>query len=123
MSLLDEHGDEIEADLAQYYNGLDLTDLYRGTLSFRRVGVLVRQLPPHSRTVTAVNDGQPGWTVTDHLIADVWAAMVKLLGDPEKVPDNIDHPTRAAMVAKAVAAAKEALKAMFVKRKRSYDKH
>ncbi|SIM73939.1 MULTISPECIES: hypothetical protein [Mycobacteroides] len=123
MSLLDEHGDEIEADLAQYYNGLDLTDLYRGTLSFRRLGVLVRQLPPHSRTVTAVNDGQPGWTVTDHLIADVWAAMVKLLGDPEKVPDNIDHPTRAAMVAKAVAAAKEALKAMFVKRKRSYDKH
>jgi hypothetical protein len=114
--MLIEHGDEIEADLAQYYNGLDLTDLYRGTLSFRRLGVLVRQLPPRSRLVTALNDGQPGWTVTDHLIADVWTAMVKLLGDPKKVPDNIDHPTRAAMVAKAV-------KAMFVKRKRGYAKH
>lgn len=73
--------------------------------------------------MTALNDGQPVWTVTDHLIADVWAAMVKLLGDPEKVPDNIDHPTRAAMVAKAVTAAKEALKAMFLKRKSGYAKN
>lgn len=121
--MLIEHGDEIEADLAQFYNGLELADLYRGTLSIRRLGVLVRQLPPHSRTVAAVNDGQPGWTITDHLIADVWAAMVKLLGDPKKVPDNIDHPTRAAMVAKAAAAAKEALKVMFLKRKSRYAKH
>ncbi|ORA64107.1 hypothetical protein BST24_02765 [Mycobacteroides franklinii] len=96
--------------------------MYRGTMSIRRLGVLVRHLPPHSRTVAAVNDGQPGWTITDHLIADVWAAMVKLLGDPDKVPENIDHPTRAAMVAKAVAAAKKALKAMFLKRKSGYTK-
>ncbi len=91
-------------------------------MSIRRLGVLVRHLPPHSRTVAAVNDGQPGWTITDHLIADVWAAMVKLLGDPDRVPENIDHPTRAAMVAKAVAAAKKTLKAMFLKRKSGYTK-
>lgn len=76
-----------------------------------------------SRLVTALNDGQPKWTTVEHLLADIWAVLVKLLGDPEKVPDNIDHPVRAEMKARAIALAKEALKAMFLKRKHGYAKH
>ncbi len=121
--MLIEYGDEIEADLAQFYNGLELADFYRGTLSIRRLGVLVRQLPVRSRLVTALNDGQPKWTTVEHLLADIWAVLVKLLGDPKKVPENIDHPVRAEMKARAIALAKEALKAMFLKRKSGYAKH
>ncbi|MGH3725662.1 MAG: hypothetical protein ACRDUS_16255 [Mycobacterium sp.] len=117
--MLIEHGDEMEADLAQFYT-IDLCDFYRGTLSIRRLGVLVRQLPLRSRLMTALNDGQPRWTTVEHLLADIWAVLVKLLGDPDRVPDNIDHPVRAEMTAKAIALAKEALKAMFLKRKRGY---
>lgn len=121
MRLLDEHGDEIEADLSRFHN-LDLCDLYRGTLSLRRVGVLVHHLPHNSALVIALNDGQPKWTNIEHLLADIWTVLVKLLGDPDKVADIDDHPTRAEMTAKALALAKEALKAMFLKRKSGYVK-
>jgi hypothetical protein len=36
---------EVEADLAHYYDGLDLADMYRGLISVRRIAVLVLQLP------------------------------------------------------------------------------
>lgn len=45
--LLREHGEEIEADLLRVY-GVDLLDLYRGTLTPRRLLVLIRGLPPGS---------------------------------------------------------------------------
>ncbi|SIH67457.1 Uncharacterised protein [Mycobacteroides abscessus subsp. abscessus] len=70
--------------------------------------------------MTALNDGQPKWTMTEHLLADIWAVLVKLLGDPDKVPENLDHPVRAEMTARAIAMAKQALKAMFLNRKSSY---
>lgn len=112
MRLLDEYGDEIEADLQREYR-VDLLDFYRGTLSARRVGVLVRQLSVNSALVRALNDGQPQWVNTDHLIADLWSLFAKQ-----------DHPRRAEMEAKASAAAKQArvieLKAVFEKRKRAY---
>lgn len=81
---------------------------------------MVRKLPPRSRLATALNDGQPVWTMTDHLLADVWAVLVKLLGNPDKVPDNVDNPRRAEMTAKVVAAAKKSLKEVFQKRKSAY---
>jgi hypothetical protein len=117
--LLGEHGDEIEADLLRFYR-VDLLDFYRGTLSARRLGVLVRQLPVQSALVRSLNDGRPPWSVTDHLIADLWALAAKAhFGD--KVGD---HPMRAEMEAKARTNAKLAkvieLRTVFQNRKRAY---
>lgn len=81
--------------------------------------MLVRKLPPTSRLATALNDGQPVWTHTDHLLADLWVALAKLLGDPEKMPENFDHPVRAEMRARATAAHKQSLKEEFLQRKRA----
>lgn len=68
--------------------------------------------------VTALNDGQPVWASTEHLLADLWALLVKAHSDPAKVPDNLDHPIRAEMTAKTVAASKKKLKEMFLARKK-----
>lgn len=92
---------------------LDLLDFYRGTLSIRRLGVLVRQLPSESALSRSLNDNEPPWRRTDHLIADLWALWAKE-----------DHPKRAAMEANARNAEKLArvikLRTKFEKRKRTY---
>lgn len=92
---------------------VDLLDFYRGTLSARRLGVLVRQLPAESALVRALNDGRPPWMITDHLIADLWALWAKK-----------DHPRRVEMEAKKRAIAELAkvvkLKAKYEKQKRTY---
>jgi hypothetical protein len=92
---------------------VDLLDFYRGALSVRRLGVLVRQLSVTSSLVRALNDGVPQWIITDHLLADLWALWAKQ-----------DHPRRVEMEAKARNAAKQArvieLRAVFEKRKRTY---
>lgn len=56
-ALIETHCGAIEADFARYY-GLELADLWRdnGTLTHRRVGVLVRYLPSESATQTEVRD-------------------------------------------------------------------
>jgi hypothetical protein len=82
--------------LLRFYR-IDLLDFYRGTLSGRRVDVLIRQLPAESALVRALNGGRPQWTNTDHLIADLWTLWAKK-----------DHPTRAETEAKARAEAKTA---------------
>lgn len=85
--------------------------------------MLVHHLPRDSALVTALNDGQPMWSSVEHLLADLWALLARVHSDPSKAPDNLDHPARAEMVAKAVAAAKLKLKQTFVARKRAYGKH
>jgi hypothetical protein len=92
---------------------VDLLDFYRGTLSARRLGVLVRHLSVKSSLVRALNGGRPQWVTADHLIADLWALWAKK-----------DHPVRAEMEAKARTAAKQArvieLRAVYEKKKRTY---
>lgn len=81
---------------------------YRGDLSARRLGVLVEDLVkrPGSSFLRAVNDGQPGWSPTDHILADLWALTVQVnSGDKKNTPD---HPVRTAMEAKARAARRAA---------------
>lgn len=69
----------------------------------RRLTVLIRHLPPESALVRALNNGKPGWTLTDHLVADLWVQTVKASAkDPKKVKD---HPVRAEMVARHKSAA------------------
>lgn len=69
LSLIREHGDAIEADLA--FRGYDLLDLWRGKLSPRKVDVLIRGLPADSATRMAMNERQPLWSRTDFILADL----------------------------------------------------
>lgn len=68
LSLIREHGDAIEADLA--FRGFDLLDMWRGTLSPRKVDVLIRGLPADSATRMSIN-GEPLWGRTDYILADL----------------------------------------------------
>lgn len=67
----------MEADLQSHY-GLDYRDRWRfdadghRRLTLRRLGVLVRHLPVDSSTAMAT--GSSGWTLSDHLLADVFHA-------------------------------------------------
>lgn len=70
----------------------------------------------------ALNDGRPEWTLTDHLIADLWKLTAQANSkEPKKVKD---HPVRAEMQKEAQAAAREArvaqLRADYQRRKRLY---
>lgn len=81
---------------------------YRGDLSARRLGVLVADLTkrPGSSFLRAVNDGHPGWSPTDHLLADLWVLTLQAhSGNKQAVPD---HPTRVAMQERARASARAA---------------
>lgn len=82
--------------------------------------MLIRHLPHDSSVVTAINDGQPVWSSVEHLLADLWALLLKANSDPKKMTDNVDHPVRSAMTAKAVAAKKKQLKQRFLARKTAY---
>jgi hypothetical protein len=46
----------VEADLLRYYPSIELMDLWRGRLSFRRLALLIRYLPSESWTQTALRD-------------------------------------------------------------------
>jgi hypothetical protein len=49
----------VEADLLRYFS-IDLMDLWRGRLSFRRLALLIRHLPSESWTQTALRDAAEG---------------------------------------------------------------
>ncbi|WP_131814125.1 hypothetical protein [Mycolicibacterium fortuitum] len=114
LRLLGEHGDAIEADLQRYYQ-LDLCDLYRGTLSLRRIGVLVRQLPGESALVRSIYG--PGYSPVD-LLADLWTVTVQAHSETGSLPDDFDHPVRAKMTAEAKAEHMRSLKEKYLRRKR-----
>ncbi|KRV49700.1 hypothetical protein AQ490_18490 [Wenjunlia vitaminophila] len=48
---------------------MDLLDWHRGTLTTRRLAVLVRHLPPESAFARAHEGERAEWTLTDHLLA------------------------------------------------------
>lgn len=66
-ALLAQYPDEIEADIARYYPGHDIADFWRGTMSGRKLAVLVRHLPEDSATVKAQR-GSP-WSDLMYLVA------------------------------------------------------
>ncbi|MFD8494271.1 hypothetical protein [Amycolatopsis sp. NPDC059657] len=74
----------LETDLLRC--GVDLLDLYRGTLSYRRVCALVTHLPDDA-AVWRVLDPRGGWTradllasVTERRITALWATVATALG-------------------------------------------
>lgn len=76
------YGEEIEADLDRYYNGMDLLDFYRGRLSARTVWVRVRMLPPDSATVSAAKAAEPSEpTRRDQQAKPAALAPVRCLSD------------------------------------------
>jgi hypothetical protein len=58
----------VEADLQRYY-GVDLRDLARGRLSWRRLEVLIAHLPRESETVRVLVGDQAEWGAVEHLLA------------------------------------------------------
>lgn len=72
--MLRDHTDAVEADLQRFY-GVDLGDLWRGRLSVRRLSVLIAHLPPGSAVWAAENGIPYGWSLTDVLLTDVFAAL------------------------------------------------
>jgi hypothetical protein len=102
----------------QHHYNVDLCDFYRGTLSGRRLEVLIRHLPITSELVTAQNGGRRKWTQTEHLLADLWALTVRMNSPKGSLPDNFDHSTRAAATAEAKEKHMAALKRKYQQRKR-----
>jgi hypothetical protein len=64
-----EQFEAVEADMARYY-AVDLLEAIWGDppMSSRRLGALIRSLPPDSATARAT-DPHLGWTTTDQLLA------------------------------------------------------
>lgn len=90
---------------------MDLCDLYRGTLSVRKLGVLVRWLPAGSALARSI---RPGWTVED-LLADLWTLSARTRWE---LPEDFDHPVRAEITAEAKGEHKRSLKEKYLQRKR-----
>ncbi|GAA3121682.1 hypothetical protein [Streptomyces echinatus] len=104
---LTEYGEAVEWDVARYWPGRSLLELYRGEMSWRELRVFLRYLPQDSATARAVRGASPeqeAWTLDRHLLAALidaqrenTFAMVKLHGDPKKTsrlrpPDPIPRP-------------------------------
>ncbi|MFB7162334.1 hypothetical protein [Streptomyces sp. NPDC056242] len=105
--LLREHGEAVEWDMARYWPGRSLLELYRGQMSWRELRVFLRYLPTDSATARSVRGStatEDQWTLDRHLLASAVEAMrentfamVKLHGDPKKTrqlkpPDPIERP-------------------------------
>jgi hypothetical protein len=91
--LLREHGEAIEADLQRYYT-LPLSALGTRALTWRRLGVLLRQLPAESALHRGV--AGPSWDVDTQLLA-VTANRLGILawqgaGSKGKPPEPIKPP-------------------------------
>lgn len=68
--------DELEADLLEFF-GVDLLDLWRGQLSLRRIGVLIKSLTQkagRSTLVTAM-DERASWSDSDYMSARISDAL------------------------------------------------
>lgn len=67
--LLVRHGEAVEADLLAH--GVDLLDFWRGSLSARRLWVLIESwcMEPGSATSVSIHGDAGRWSVSDHILA------------------------------------------------------
>lgn len=72
-----DHGGPLEADLERFY-ARDLLDFWRGTLTWRKLGHLVANLPPGAALWQAVDVGD-AWSVEAHLAANAGDTLAELL--------------------------------------------
>lgn len=101
--MLDEHGEEVEFDLQRYHQ-VELTGLWTGDLSWRRLGVLVKHLPAESATKTALRNAVPveqlkdavevadygPWSQTDMLLAELIDVARWLQWAKTKASEKVD---------------------------------
>lgn len=101
---------------------MDLLDYYRGTLTARRLNLLIDQLPYDSATARSQNGDRPVWSVQDHLLADLWSLIVAV--NSEKGSPVVEQPRRAEMEMLAHFRDKEsrldALRASYRAKKQGY---
>lgn len=73
MSLLLDHSEDVEADLARWYprDADQLDAFYDGRMSLRRLWVLVSKLPQDSNVSRAVHGEEADWTLEAHLLAQI----------------------------------------------------
>lgn len=88
MALLVEYHEELEIDL--HRQGVDLLDVWRGTLSLRRLELMVRHLPAKSLLVRELAPevaAQADWSPEGYLIADLFDAFARAnFKDPKPYP-------------------------------------
>jgi hypothetical protein len=101
--LLEEHGEAIEWDVARYWPGRSLLELYRGEMSWRELRVFLRYLPPESATARAINP-EASWSLDQQLLATTADSVRELTyltavvhTDPKKrsrlkPPEPIERP-------------------------------
>jgi hypothetical protein len=115
--ILEGHGGALRADLQRYY-GLDLVDLWRGTLSPRRVWQLSEYLPTDSALHAELSGGLEfrAWNLqtqlTAHLLNAIRAAdvnNVRVNGGKAKPPKPVDVPTPKAAKKKRIDLSKHPL--------------
>jgi hypothetical protein len=85
----------VEADLLRFYR-VDLLDYYRGTLSARRLRVLIRHLPRESALVRALHGDVADWGLAEHLLAGAVdeLAVGNWLFATANSDENADPPER-----------------------------
>lgn len=128
--LIDEHGEELFADLIEY-NGINLVQALKPGSGFspRQLLILVRQLPPESRTVAAIRGGAQfrGWdsdrylraAMVDAIRENTYAFIAANSKRKPKPPEPIERPDKtskrrqnknafAVMAANRISAAKKA---------------
>ncbi|WP_328660360.1 hypothetical protein [Nocardia salmonicida] len=88
----------MEADLDRFYNR-DIRDLWRfdrhgrRRLTLRMVYVRIIHLPAESALAIDATGGRVPWSLTDHLVADLWTLTARQ-GMGKKAPRELDHPRR-----------------------------
>ncbi len=91
---MDEYGEEIYADLLQYY-GVEVDKI-----SPRRALALVRQLPTGARLVSKTSEAYFQWDRGATMMADLYDMMAHLVTiqarasdkKPKQVPDPVPYP-------------------------------
>ena len=104
--LIDKFGEQLLADFQQYY-GLNLIQALKpgGGHSPRSLIVLIRQLPPESRTVAAMRGGEQflGWGTDRYLLAsavdainyNTYAFVAANSKRKPKAPEPVERPSKA----------------------------
>lgn len=118
LDLLRTKGDPIEADLRRFHR-VDLRDLWRpggGTaqLTLRLLYVLIQYLPATSALAIADNGGTQPWSITEHLIADLWEQKANA-GRGRK--PRVKHPRRTEMVKRQTARSHKSKRSAFERAK------
>lgn len=112
----------------RYYPGVDLSDAGTSGLSWRRLAVLIEQLPRGSQTRNAVLGEDQDWSMGDHLVANVIDAVFMLAwvtagNKKNPKPDPIARPGAAAASRRTSLTGREIERRLLEQRQRMERRH